>query len=45
MVEYVLSSSPGDSCLRKGGFVSWLEELVPISLSLSPYPLKKNMPV
>lgn len=22
MVEYVLSSSPGDSCLRKGGFVS-----------------------
>lgn len=32
MVEYVLSSSPGDSCLRKGGFVSWLEELVPISL-------------
>ena len=38
MVEYVLSSSPGDSCLRKGGFVSWLEELVPISLSLSPYP-------
>lgn len=22
MVEYVLSSSPGDSCLRKGAFVS-----------------------
>lgn len=22
MVEYVLSSSPGDSCIRKGGFVS-----------------------
>lgn len=37
MVEYVLSSSPGDSCLRKGGFVSWLEELVPISFfPLSP---------
>lgn len=36
MVEYVLSSSPGDSCLRKGGFVSWLEELVPISLFLNP---------
>lgn len=36
MVEYVLSSSPGDSCLRKGGFVSWLEELVPISLFFYP---------
>lgn len=44
MVEYVLSSSPGDSCLRKGGFVSWLEELVPISLFFYP-PLKQNMPV
>lgn len=22
MVEYVLSSSPGDNCMRKGGFVS-----------------------
>lgn len=41
MVEYVLSSSPGDSCLRKGGFVSWFEELVPISF----FPLKQNMPV
>lgn len=39
MVEYVLSSSPGDSCLRKGGFVSWLEELVPISFF--PFPQSK----
>lgn len=43
MVEYVLSSSPGDSCLRKGGFVSWPEELVPISFSFIP--LKQNTPV
>lgn len=41
MVEYVLSSSPGDSCLRKGGFVSWLEELVPVFL---PLPSKQNVP-
>lgn len=39
MVEYVLSSSPGDSCLRKGGFVSWLEELVPVSFF--PFPPKQ----